>query len=127
MIGQECETYTKHPNSVFYINGLVKLTGLVFLTLVRQTLFTLKVLSLPQGLYIIFQIDWKRCIIELAKYLPSSLRLEVSGYTVSIAPYGCLPHSLSFWRFVGNTVIMFNTPNMAYPIKQRLKLLVVFE
>ena len=30
-----------------------------------------------QGLYIIFQIDWKHYIITLAKILSSSLRAEV--------------------------------------------------
>ena len=33
--------------------------------------------SFNQGLYIIFQMDWKRYIIVLMKYLQSSLRLEV--------------------------------------------------
>ena len=57
---------------------------------------------------------------------PGSLP-EVSGYTVSMTPYGCLPHSPPLEKFIGNTVIMFSIPNMAYPIKQRLKLLVVLE
>ena len=51
-----------------------------------------------QGLYIIFQMDWKRCIIMLTKILQSSLRPEVypeiSHSTVSIychdVQYGCL-------------------------------------
>ena len=30
-----------------------------------------------QGLYIIFQMDWKCCIIALAKYLQSLLRAEM--------------------------------------------------
>ena len=45
-----------------------------------------------QGLYIIFQMDWKRYIITLAKILPSSLRPEVypemSDSTATILDWG---------------------------------------
>ena len=34
-------------------------------------------LHIDQGLYIIFQMDWKRYIITFAKFLPSSLRPEM--------------------------------------------------
>ena len=43
---------------------------------------------------IIFQMDWKRYVIVLTKYLKSSLRPEVyqeiSGYTVTMVPSYCL-------------------------------------
>ena len=29
----------------------------------------------------------------------------ISGYTATMAPYGCLLHSIPIWRFVGSSVI----------------------
>ena len=64
----------------------------------------------------------------LTKYLQSLLCPEVYPeipcYTVTMAPYGHLLHSLPLWRFVG---IIFGTPNVVYPVKQKLKFLVVLE
>ena len=41
VVRQERKTFTKHWNSVFYVNGLVKLEGLVFLTLLYDRLYSL--------------------------------------------------------------------------------------
>ena len=76
------------------------------------------------GLYIIFQMDWKRYVIALAKYLPSLLRPkvhpEISGYTVTMAPkyYERDVLSLLLLWFIVNVLMMFSTPNVSYPIKQ---------
>ena len=54
-------------------------------------------------------MDWKRYVVTFAKYLQSSLRLEVypeiSGYTVYYGAILLLLCSLLLWTFVGNTQI----------------------
>ena len=64
---------------------------------------------------------------RFAKCLLSSLHpevyVEISGYIVTMAPFHSLLCSLLLWGFVGNTLLMFSTPNMTYPIEQRVKLL----
>ena len=51
-----------------------------------------------QGLYVVFQMDWKRYVIVLVKYLQSSLCPEVypemSDCTVTMVPYRRLVLSL---------------------------------
>ena len=78
-------------------------------------------------------MDWKRYVIALAKYLQSSVyarkftRKYMATCTVTMAPSYCVLCSLPLWRFVGNPLITFSTPNMTYPIEQMVKLLMVFE
>ena len=50
-----------------------------------------------QRLYIIFQIDWKRYIIVLAKYLPSLLHLEIQWKYLA---------TLLLWRHMSETYLV---------------------
>ena len=53
---------------------------------------------------------------------------EMSDCTVTIAPYyGRLALSLLLWRLVGNTLVMFSSPIVVYPVDQRLNLFLVFK
>ena len=52
---------------------------------------------------------------------------EVSGYTVSMEPCGCLLQNPLIWRLIGNTTMILSKPKVFLPVQQRLKLLVVLE
>ena len=79
----------------------------------------------------IFQMDWKRYVIALARYLPSSLRPEVPGlhcnYGAAWPYHGRLLLSpLGYW-VIGRAWMLLGEQNVIFAMEQRIKLPVVLE
>ena len=93
---------------------------------VSYRLYVIFIHVLPGTIHI-FQMDWKRYIIVLAKYLPSSLRPEVESVSCN---YGAAwPTSVSplVYLFIGRAWMLLDEQNVIFPTEQGIKLSVVLE